>query len=239
VTASTERTGGTPYYEADGITIFHGDALELAADLPQVDSLILDPPFFMPAYHYAARSEWARAWGDTAILRRWWGCALDGLSPRLGGTGSAFVFCDDESYPVFYPECYVRFPALSALVWDKGRIGMGKPWRHAHEFILHARRADAKWRGSAGESDVLKFTPTPTVQRWHPVSKPLGLLDKLIRVTTDEGDLVCDPFMGGGSTLDAAKQANRRAIGIEIEERYCEIAARRLSQGVLDLQGRT
>jgi len=137
-----------PYYEHGGITIYHGDCHEVVPELPQADVLILDPPFFMPASHYAARSEWARAWGDTAILSRWWAGALDVLTPRLMGTGSAFVFCDDESYSVFYPGLYTRFPALGALVWNKGRIGMGSPWRHAHEFILHARRADAKWRGS-------------------------------------------------------------------------------------------
>src|SRR5690242_15167848 len=72
-----------PYYEADGITLYHGDSLELSAALPQADLFVLDPPFFMPAQHYAARSEWARSWGDTAILRRWWGGALDSLIPRL------------------------------------------------------------------------------------------------------------------------------------------------------------
>lgn len=227
----------TPYYEADGVVIYHGDALEIAPDLPSVDLAIFDPPFFMPAQHYAARSQWARAWGDTAILRRWWAGVLDTLGSRLSGTASAFVFCDDESYPVFYPECYTRFHALSALVWNKGRIGMGSPWRHAHEFVLHARKVESKWRGSGGESDVLAFAPTPSAERFHPVSKPNALLAKLIGVTTDEGDLVLDPFMGGGSTLDAARSLGRRAIGIEIEERYCEIAAKRLSQQVLDFNG--
>jgi site-specific DNA-methyltransferase (adenine-specific) len=227
----------TPYYEHAGITIYHGDALELASELPQADVLILDPPFFMPAQHYAARSEWARSWGDTAILARWFAGALDVISPLLKGTGSAFTFCDDESYPVFYPALYTRFPALNSLIWNKGRIGMGSPWRHAHEFILHARRADAKWRGSGGETDVLAFSPTPSADRFHPVNKPVGLLHKLLAVTTDEADLVLDPFMGGGSTLEAAMIFNRRAIGIEIEERYCEIAAKRLSQEVLNLGG--
>lgn len=222
-----------PYYESSGITIYHGDCLEVTGDLPQCDTLVADPPFFMPATHYAARSEWARAWGDTAILARWWAGALDALSPRIKGTGSAFVFCDDESYPVFYPSLYTRFPALSALVWNKGRIGMGSPWRHAHEFIIHARRSDAKWRGSGGETDVLAFAPIPSAQRFHPVDKPAALISKLISVSTDEGDLVLDPFMGGGSTLDAARSLNRRAIGIEIEEHYCEVAANRLSQQTL------
>lgn len=226
-----------PYYSDDLVTLYHGDAVELAPDLPQVDALFLDPPFVMPAQHYAARSQWARSWGDTSILSRWWAGVLDALLPRLKGSGSAFVCCDDESYPVFYPACYVRFPAISALVWDKGRIGMGSPWRHTHEFILHCRREAAKWRGSAGETDMLRYTPVQSASRHHPVDKPVALLDKLIRVTTDEGDIVLDPFVGGGSTLDAAKRAGRKAIGVEIEERYCEIAAERLRQEVLSLGG--
>ena len=228
----------TPYYGPhNGITIYHGDALEVVGlGFPQADVWILDPPFFMPAQHYAARSEWARAWGDTAILARWWALTLETLIPRSSADGNTFLFCDDESYPVFYPGLYVRFAALSALVWDKGRIGMGQPWRHTHEFILHARQTGSKWRGSNGESDILRYAPVPSTERDHPVSKPNPLLMKLICATSDTGDLVVDPFMGGGSTLDAAQMSGRRAIGIEIEERYCEIAARRLSQKVLPLE---
>lgn len=224
-----------PYYEDGSVTIYHGDCLEVADALPQCDLLVADPPFFMPAQHYAARSEWARAWGDTAILARWWAGALDTLLPRLMGTGNAFVFCDDESYAVFYPVLYTRFPGLSALVWNKGRIGMGTPWRHGHEFVLHARRADAKWRGTKGESDVLDFPPVPSARRAHPVDKPVALIAKLIGVTTDPGDVVLDPFTGGGSALLAARDSGRRAIGIEIEEKYCEIAAKRCAQETLEL----
>ena len=225
----------TPYYDTDGITIYHGDCMEIAEAIPQCDIIVADPPFFMPAQHYASRSDWARSWGDTAILSRWWAHSLDVLGLRLKGTGSAFVFCDDESYSVFYPPTFNRFPAISALIWNKGRIGMGSPWRHAHEFILHARRADAKWRGSGGETDVLAFAPTSSARRFHPVNKPVSLLGKLISVSTDHGDIVFDPFMGGGSTLAAARDLGRRAIGIEIEERYCEVAANRLSQVTLNL----
>jgi site-specific DNA-methyltransferase (adenine-specific) len=226
----------TPYFDYNGITIYHGDCLDFCSELLPVDLLIADPPFFMPIKHYAARSEWARAWGDTSVLSSWWNHALTLLTPRIADSGSAFVFCDDESYSVFYPPLYVRFPALSALVWNKGRIGMGSPWRHSFEFILHARTGISKWCGSAGESDVLNFSPVAFAVRDHPVSKPRPLLSKLISVTTNPGDIVLDPFMGGGSTLDAARDLGRRAIGIEIEERYCEIAARRLAQSVLALE---
>ena len=224
-----------PYYSDDWVTIYHGDTLEVAPGLGMVDLVLTDPPFFMPAQHYASRSDWQKSWGDTAILGRWWAGVLDVTVPHLRRTGHLMTFCDDESYPVFYPEVYRRFDTLNALVWDKGAIGMGSPWRHTHELIISARWSTSKWTGGGGQSDVLRVKTIQTADRHHPVDKPTELLRLLIGVTTAPGDLVLDPFLGGGSTLVAAKEAGRKAIGIEIEERYCEVAAQRCSQEVLGL----
>jgi site-specific DNA-methyltransferase (adenine-specific) len=225
-----------PYYQDDAVTIYHGDALEIAPTIRGVDLCLTDPPFFMPAEHYSSRTQWQRSWGDTAILGGWWAQIVEkSIDPTLKGTANVIVFCDDESYPVFYPPLYSRFDRLAALVWDKGRIGMGTPWRRSHELLIHAWRKAAKWTGGGGIADVLRFASVPQTDRVHPVDKPLPLLGALIAPTTDPGDLVCDPFMGGGGTLVAAKGLGRKAIGIEIEERYCEIAARRMGQEVLDL----
>jgi len=71
----------------------------------------------------------------------------------------------------------------------------------------------------------------------HPTQKPVGIVDPLIRFSCPPGGLVVDPFMGSGTTMRAAKDAGRPGIGIEIEERYCEIAARRMEQEVLPLAG--
>ena len=67
----------------------------------------------------------------------------------------------------------------------------------------------------------------------HPTQKPEGAIERILRASSNEGDLVLDPFMGSGTTLRAAKDLGRKAIGIEIEERYCEIAARRCAQEVI------
>jgi DNA modification methylase len=224
-----------PYYEDGAVTIYHGDALEVAPQVRGVDLCLTDPPFFMPAEHYSSRTHWQRSWGDTAILGGWWAQIVEkSIDPTLKATSNVIAFCDDESYPVFYPPLYSRFDRLAALVWDKGRIGMGTPWRRSHELLIHAWRKGAKWTGGGGIADVLRFSSVPQTDRVHPVDKPLPLLGALIAPTTAPGDLVFDPFMGGGGALLAAKGLGRKAIGIEIEERYCEIAAQRCAQDVLD-----
>jgi DNA modification methylase len=227
----------TPYYDEGGITIYHGDCLEILPTLRResIDLVLTDPPFFMPAQHYATRKKWQRSWGDTSILATWWRQVVEATVPLLRPTGYFLSFCDDESYPVFYPDLYRRFDILAALVWDKGGIGMGATWRHSHEFIIAARWAESEWFGGAARSDVLRVRPVPSPNRNHPVDKPIGLLCQLIEPTTRSNGVILDPFIGGGSTLDAARQLGRRAIGIEVEESYCERVATRFAQGVLVL----
>ena len=78
--------------------------------------------------------------------------------------------------------------------------------------------------------------PRETKTRLHPTPKPELLMADLVMQFTDAGDTILDPFMGSGTTLVAAKRLGRKAIGIELEEKYCEIAAKRLSQGALNLE---
>ncbi|MEM1225980.1 MAG: site-specific DNA-methyltransferase [Planctomycetota bacterium] len=115
------------------------------------------------------------------------------------------------------------------LIWDtKGALGMGDlslPWKPSHQEIY------ILGRGFQGKrtSDVLSFAPVQSIAkngRLHPHQKPLGLMRDLINKCPS--GVVYDPCMGVGSTLVAAKLEGREAIGVEIEERYCELAARRL-----------
>lgn len=223
----------TPYYSDDAVVIYHGEALEVLDQLDPVDAVVTDPPFFMPAQHYSSRTAWARSWGDTTILGSWWGMVLDMLP--LADHASVLSFCDGESYPVFYPQMYTRFPVVRSLVWDKGSIGMGRPWRHQFELVVVGRTLDSKWTSHGGHSDIIGCKTIPSRQRVHPVDKPTDLLRELLTPVTDPGDVVLDPFMGGGSTLRAAKDCGRRAIGIELDEHYCEVAANRMTQEVLAL----
>lgn len=229
----------TPYYEQDGITIYHGDCRELSEVVRPVtvDAFVTDPPFFMPAAHFQSRIKWQRSWGDVSVLGTFWRATLDVMVPCLKPTGHFLTFCNGDSYPVFYPEMYRRFDTLKCLVWDKGHVGLGNIWRHQHELVIAGRWSDSfvDIRGKL-YTDVIHVKATASLDRDHPVEKPVELLNRLICPITPDGGLVVDPFMGGGSTLVAAQRLGLRAIGIEIEERYCETAAERLSQRVLPLE---
>jgi len=225
-----------PYYQDEAVTIYCGDCRDVLPDLPPVDLLLTDPPFFMPVTHYASRTEWPKSWGDMSVLAVWFGVILDSVKPRMNATATAVVFCDGPSYAVFFPEIYRRFDQVRALVWDKCHFGMGHQWRKQHELMIVGRFAASKWTGPKNLPDILREKTVPSNDRQHPVDKPPGILRQLIEPLTDTGDTVLDPFCGGGSTLFAAKLSGRKAVGIEIEERYCEVAARRMSQSVLDFE---
>jgi site-specific DNA-methyltransferase (adenine-specific) len=226
-----------PYYEHGGISIFLGDCREVLPELGKVDLVLTDPPFFMPATHYQSRVGWQRTWGDTSILRVFWEVITDAYCPRMKDTAHALVFCSHESYPVFYPVMYSKFHYLKSIIWDKGHVGLGRIWRNQHELIIAARWNDGyENKDDRLRADVLRHNATPSQSREHPVEKPSSLLADLILPTTPDDGMVLDPFMGSGTTLVAAKELGRKAIGIEIEEKYCEIAIKRLEQEILPFE---
>jgi DNA modification methylase len=225
-----------PYYQDESVTLYHGHCRKVLPELPRpfAHTIIADPPFFMPARPYAGRTASCDAsWADTSVLADWWELIAAEMAKTLLPDGHLLVFCDDASYPVFYPEMYTRWPNIGYLVWDKGRPGMGTAWRSSTELIIAARGRSAHWTGGAA-TNVLRFTPVPSADRVHQVDKPVPLLAALIEPTTPPNGLVLDPFAGGGSTLLAAKLLGRRAIGIELDKRNCDAIVRRLSQATLE-----
>ena len=123
-----------------------------------------------------------------------------------------------------------------SVVWDKGGLGMGWHYRRNYELMLVASKPGAAvtWNGGNHTSNVLRIPGIKPSAEDHPTPKPEALFQHFIQLHTNPGDLILDPFLGAGTTLRAAKDLGRRAIGIEIEERYAEIAAVRCSQEVID-----
>lgn len=224
-----------PYHEADGLTLYHGDALSVLAALPRhsVDAVVTDPPYFLPASHYSVRSGTFRSLGDLSMLEHFFRDVFAVLARVLKPTGFLYAFCDGQSYPVFYATAFPHFKRVRPLIWDKQTSFNGYAWRHQHELIMFGEREDSP-NVKTGDGDILRCRAVPIDDRDHLAEKPDELLTKLIDKTTPAGGVVLDPFIGSGSTLRAARFLGRKAIGIDIEERYCRMAIDRLAQGIFD-----
>jgi DNA modification methylase len=212
----------TPYYDHAGITIYHGDCLEILPTLGKVDAVVTDPPYGM-------------AWDTADLFRK----GHNRKRRRPGRNYDKPVRGDRRPFDpspwldigkrqiLFGANHYAaRLPVGTTLVWIK---------RLDAAFGSFLSDAEIAWM--SGGHGVYCFRDlsmnAETASRSHPTQKPLPLMRWCLQKT--EG-LVLDPYMGSGSTLRAAKDLGRKAIGIEIEERYCEIAAKRLAQEVLPLE---
>jgi site-specific DNA-methyltransferase (adenine-specific) len=244
-----------PYYECDGITIYHGDCREVMPELTpeSVTLLWTDPPYGHNNHvgDWNARlnahrglpdqpihgdgPESAREalngmlWAATGILRA--DCCCCCCCGGGGGPAPTFAWVADRM-----DRNGLSF--FHAVVWNKLNPGLGWRFRRQYEMVMVAHRTGGRLAWANDEIAVPNLQELgPPRDREHPNEKPLDLPARFIAWTTRPKDLILDPFMGSGTTLRAAKDLGRRAIGIELEERYCEIAARRLDQGVLELNG--
>jgi site-specific DNA-methyltransferase (adenine-specific) len=237
----------TPYYDDGTAAIYHGDVLDVLTDLDvAVDAVVTDPPYASGTRHEASKSSSgamlrAGRFSDRPIeldqmtttgfvwLLRAVAC---GVRPMLVDGGSFLSFIDWRQWPNLVGALETtNLRVQGMVVWDKGHFGLGNGFRSQHELICHASKG-VPVIYDKGVGNVLHAVRQEPVD--HPSPKPVGVMEYLIRVVTPVGGLVLDPFMGSGTTLCAAKNQGRRAIGIELEEGYCEVAARRLSQEVLD-----
>ena len=205
--------------------LIQGDCLEVMKALPDnsVDAVVTDPPYAIPTIVASCRST-TRNVGDLSMIEaaiRLLFCEFDRI---LKDTGRFFVFCDGTSYPVIFRAAYGHF-ASALLVWDKGRIGMGREFRKSHELIMHCWKAGTPiFSDGVGRADVMKFKPVGG-ERKHDAQKPVDLVEHLLTVC---GDTILDPFMGSGTTGVACVQTGRDFIGIEIDPTYFEIATGRI-----------
>ncbi len=207
-----------PYYEEPGITIYHGDCREILPHLPKVDLVLTDPPYGIGASSGVGKYG-IKKWGGSKDLK--WDEAIP--------TREAFdIVLASGSLQIIWGMNYFQLPATRKyLVWDKGA---GFRQRTFAECEL-------AWCSWDGNSEI--YTRDPLACRDykgkdHPTQKPIELFKWCIDIA-GAAKTILDPFMGSGTTLRAAKDLGRQAIGIEIEEKYCEIAVNRLRQEVLPL----
>ena len=191
----------TPYYDEDGITIYHGDCREVLPALRPVPLVVTDPPY--PGYD--------KGW-------------------EVPDVAAILASIDSPIKVVFWP---VLVPSplpehTAEHIWHKPN---GQSRYHYERVLVSGGSPGAKvWRVAAILPNYVQYAAECVD---HPTQKPVKLLHHIL--CQYPADLVLDPFMGSGTTLKAARDLSRKAIGIELDERYCEIAATRLAQGVLAL----
>lgn len=232
----------TPYYERDGMTIYHGDALEIV-DALRADSVglvVTDPPYVIGAVSAGNIGAKAGGWGDMMNSARWFRDWYAMCRRVLRQDGALWSFCNWRSLPVVMRAAAdAEWSVASTLVWHKDWIGPGGSvgLRPSYELVTLLPMPSFAIP-DRGIPDVWTVPWSSFKPNGHPAEKPVPLLSRLIQTSGVAPDaVILDPFMGSGSTLRAAADLGYRAIGIEIEERYCEIAARRLEQQVLPLGG--
>jgi site-specific DNA-methyltransferase (adenine-specific) len=222
----------TPYYDHDGITIYHGDCREVLPTLPnlqRVDAVATDPPYASAAATATtgrAKAKSGGNWGDMSLVK----LMVEATLAPLTGAHALWWFCDQHAHAAVVPVIFQRYQTVQTIVWDRDALGMGSGYRRQTEFIVHGRCSNSPVFTSNSERDLIRLRP-PKRTTGHPAEKPVALMMRLLGPCA--WTTVLDPYSGSGTTLLAAKSLGRKAIGIDIEERYCEIAAKRLSQEVI------
>ena len=194
-----------------------------------VDLIVIDPPYFLQAVHYNTRKKFRRNLSDLGILEHFFRDVFKEMIRVLKPTGRIYVFCDGQSYPIFFYHLYPFCKSVRPLIWDKKTSINGYSWRHQHEIIIFAEMPESKPIPS-GDGDILRCSAVKVDKRTHQAEKPIELLKRLIKKSSKEGDLVLDCFAGSGSTLIACKQSNRRYIGFEKSLEYFNIAENNINK---------
>jgi site-specific DNA-methyltransferase (adenine-specific) len=246
-----------PYYADDDVTLYHGDCRELLDGSGiTVDAIVTDPPYgetslawdkwpdgWPTAVSGAARSMWCfgsmRMFLDCRDEFVVWRLSQDVVWRKQAGSGPVSdrfrrvhdhvthwyrgawgeIYHEVQREPWFGPSRYARRPVNSIITEHRGRYSTER----AQEWI------DDGTRTVESVIDCRNMHRRST----HPTEKPVGILDPLIRYACPPGGTVLDCFAGSGSTAEAARLTGRKAILIEADEKYCELIARRMSQGVL------
>lgn len=220
-----------PYYEHGGITIYHGDCREVLPTLAPVDLVLTDPPYNAINRVTSGLRSLDKGSADSAAVDI---PSLAGEFVRLA-SGSIYVWCSDEQYTDWTMAFKGAGLSTRKCAWHKTNpspMNGEVLWLSALELCVFARKplahfslhcAHPLWTGPSEPRDD------------HPTPKPEWLMMQLIQASCPPQGTLLDPFFGSGTTLYAAKELQRQAIGIEIEEKYCALAAERLSQEVLAL----
>lgn len=222
-----------PFYDENGITIYNADCETILPMIGKFDVVVTDPPYAVKgAILNPNRKTNGRNHNVWHEVPEW----DDDIKPvwcELCCNAAKVVFWFGNWKRRNAVVSAMKFPIRAEIVWAKDtHVGPPCPFAMQDERIWVF--SESGFKPKAFDTTVWSEPIIPTwAHRRHKNEKPEGIMRRIMRVATSEGDRIVDPFMGSGTTLVAAKLEGRKAVGIEINEKYCEAAAKRLSQGTL------
>lgn len=239
----------TPYYEDENVTLYHGDCRELNYIGPV---MVTDPPYGDTSLDW---DSWPEGWLEHVNVLQFWmfGSVRMFLNryPEIIAQGFKYgqeVVWEKHNGSGFAADRFKRVHELAVHFYD----GAWGDLYRAPQYTNDARKRTVRRKtrpthtGSIENAAYTSEDGGPRLMRSviqarsehgraiHPTQKPEGIVRPLIRYSSKPGEVVYDPFAGSGTTLVVAAQEGRKAVGVEVDERYCETIARRFSQGVLD-----
>ena len=212
----------TPYYDDGQCVIYHGDCREILPTLTPVEMILTDPPYGLGDLWEGGgggdKTSWRFSSDET---KAWDGDIVEGVIDLIDAAPTVIIW-GGNYYPLPPARCWFLWDKKQNDRWTTAQAEMA--WTNVNRPVRTFRMSQVE-----AHSEMVPKT--------HPTQKPLSLMSWCIEMSRANPTSILDPFMGSGTTLRAAADRGIRAIGIELSERYCEIAAKRLAQGVLDFGG--
>jgi len=249
-----------PYYQDKWITIYHGDCREILPELPKVDLVLTSPPYPGNNKMWGELFKDDNIAEAHHCLNTVWDLCIE----LLNDGGKLAINVANTKRRPYIPNTYYiyrhlinKVEPLGEIIWNKGYGQLGTAWgsfrspsdpslADQHEYILMFRKYGERQKPVAFEkiplhdfkswrNSIWNIAPAKASRENHIAPFPKAIPDRLITLYSFSGEVILDPFLGSGTTAYCAKKLNRKCVGIEIEEKYCEIAAKRCSQGVMNL----
>jgi site-specific DNA-methyltransferase (adenine-specific) len=249
--AGSTAAGLTPYYQRGGVTIYHGDCFSILPLLSGVGAIVTDPPYSSGGQYRAARTQSTTSkyvqsgtlayrpefGGDHFDQRAWMMWSESWLRAAKDAAVQEAILCcfiDWRQMPALTDAIqFAGWTWRGVAVWSKkyGRV-MPSGFSSAAEYVVVGSNGPMPVNEETYPPGVFECSPPTGAAKQHIAQKPEAVMKWVLSVVP-KGATVCDPFMGSGTTLRAALDSGHKAVGIEADERYCEMAAKRLSQGGL------
>ena len=219
-------------FDNDNKWLMQGDCLERMKEIPDgsVDMILTDPPYGMDLTPQRKNGKFKGVKIKNDDNLTWTNIFFDECFRVTPKNSVSMFFCNHHCVSEFiYSAKQAGYDIKNLVVWDKGQFGMVGNWRPIHELILICSKGRFVTK-SNNLKTIIKFKKVHHTKAMHPTEKPIDILEHLISEPDYNPKTILDPFMGSGSTGVAAKNLNRKFIGIELDEGYFNVAKQRISE---------